>query len=131
MSLTIQYYDPHRAHERRMTMIADKARVAEMANSLENRGFVVEKITLVNFDAKCNTLQRGYRRRFQPGGCRKLQNQGCQPRFSEPNQKSFIAPAGCRCCTSRRNLPLAATSLPFDMREAPARREQRICDEYS
>ncbi len=33
------------------------------------------------------------------------QNQGCQPRFSEPNQKSFVAPAGCRCCTSRRNLP--------------------------
>ena len=24
----------------------------------------------VNSDAKCNTLQRGYRRRFQPGGCR-------------------------------------------------------------
>lgn len=46
MSATIQYFDPHRPHERRMTMIADLARVAHMTNDLENCGFVVEKTTV-------------------------------------------------------------------------------------
>jgi hypothetical protein len=46
MSLTILYRDPHRPHEARMTMIADQDKAARMVDELEERGFVVDKITL-------------------------------------------------------------------------------------
>jgi hypothetical protein len=45
MSLTILYRHPHRPHESAMTMIAEQAKAAAMVDQLEDRGFVVDKIT--------------------------------------------------------------------------------------
>jgi len=45
MALTILYRHPDRPCEAGMTMISAQARVAEMVDQLEKRGFVVDKIT--------------------------------------------------------------------------------------
>jgi hypothetical protein len=45
MSLTILYSDPHRPHEAGMTMIVAQATATAMMDHLEQRGFVVDKIT--------------------------------------------------------------------------------------
>jgi len=48
LTLTILYHDPQQPHERGMTMIAAQVEAAAMIDRLEQRGFVVEKITLVS-----------------------------------------------------------------------------------
>jgi DNA-binding MarR family transcriptional regulator len=45
MALTILYRHPDRPNETAMTMISAQARIAEMVDQLEKRGFVVDKIT--------------------------------------------------------------------------------------
>jgi hypothetical protein len=45
MSLTILYRHPDRPHEGGITMIAEQAKAAAMVDQLEDRGFVVDKIT--------------------------------------------------------------------------------------
>jgi hypothetical protein len=45
MALTILYRHPDRPYEAGMIMISAQAKVAEMVDHLEKRGFVVEKIT--------------------------------------------------------------------------------------
>ncbi len=45
MSLTILYRNPERPDEAGIIMIADQAKAAAMIDQLEERGFVVDKIT--------------------------------------------------------------------------------------
>jgi hypothetical protein len=45
MTLTILYWHPDRPDEAGMTMIADQAKVSAIVDRLENRGFVIDKIT--------------------------------------------------------------------------------------
>jgi hypothetical protein len=46
MSLTILYSDPHRPREIGMTMIVEQAKAAAMMDHLEQRGFLIDKITV-------------------------------------------------------------------------------------
>jgi predicted N-formylglutamate amidohydrolase len=45
VSLTIHYRNPERPDEAGIIMIADQAKAAAMIDQLEDRGFVVDKVT--------------------------------------------------------------------------------------
>jgi hypothetical protein len=46
LSLTILYSDPHRRDEIGMTMIVEQAKAAAIMDHLEQRGFLIDKITV-------------------------------------------------------------------------------------
>ena len=47
MSLTIRYRDPHQPNQPDMVMIAEQEKAARIVDQLEERGFVVDKITFI------------------------------------------------------------------------------------
>jgi hypothetical protein len=47
MNLTIQYRDPHQPNQPDMVMIAEQEKAAKIVDQLEERGFVVDKITFI------------------------------------------------------------------------------------
>jgi hypothetical protein len=53
MSLTILYSDPDRPREAGMTMIVAQAKATAMMDHLEQRGFLINKVTVRCLPNKC------------------------------------------------------------------------------